>query len=64
METTNEKVYRIMENIDWEIFTRYFHNLENAEKFLNENVTDINWKKLWLNFDNWTWSLYEIVFED
>lgn len=57
-------MYRVLENVDWEIFTRYFHSLENAEKFLNDNVEDIDWKKLWLNFDNWTRSLYKIEFED
>lgn len=57
-------MYRVLENVDWEIFTRYFHSLKNAEKFLNDNVEDIDWKKLWLNFDNWTRSLYKIEFED
>lgn len=55
-------MYKVTEDLWWwEIYTWYFNSLKKAEKFLNENVKDIDWKWLQLWFDNWTWSLHKVT---
>ncbi len=62
-------IYRVMEIVDNEVFTWYFHDLEKAIDRLNEvswnnNEVEELKQNMWLNFDNWTFSLYQIMFED
>ena len=69
IEIKEKPIYRVMEIVDNEAFTWYFHNLEKAINRLNEvsgNNNEVEELKedMGLNFDNWTYSLYQIMFED
>ena len=61
------RIYRVMENLwTWEVNTWYFYNLWEAEAFLYKQLHTVDEldENFWLNYDNGTWSLYEIVTED
>ena len=60
------KIYRVMEQCDSDVSTWYFYNLWEAEAFLYEQLHQVDEldEDFWLNYDNWTWSLYEVVTED
>lgn len=61
------RIYRVMENLwTWEVNTWYFYNLWEAEAFLYEqlHIVDELDENFWLNYDNGTWSLYEVITED
>lgn len=61
------RIYRVMENLwTWEVNTWYFYNLWEAEAFLYKQLHTVDEldENFWLNYDNGTWSLYEVVTED
>ena len=58
---TMPEIYRVMEICDYDVATRYFHSEKNAIAFI-ENELHTKWIKV--GWDNWTWSIYKIQFED
>ena len=55
------EIYRVMERCDYDVATRYFHSEEKAIAFI-EGQLHTKWIKV--GWDNGTWSIYRIHFED
>ncbi len=55
------EIYRVMERCDYDVATRYFHSEKKAIAFI-EGQLHTKWIKV--GWDNGTWSIYRIQFED
>lgn len=55
------EIYVVMEKCDYDVATRYFHSEKKAIAFIEGQLHTTGIKVGW---DNGTWSIYRIHFED